>query len=168
MFVYPSYVFFFLMKLDKNSLYKEETIARIGNLYKGIHVKRHKYSIAFYPISIFRRFSFVFVLICFQVYSLKIHGLLYSSQAYLMIYMTIWPHENRIDVIMEITNEVILILSTYNIMLIANKGIELEFRFHLGTTMIALLSIITLLNIGVTTAISIQRFLTFRHYRQLK
>lgn len=85
-----------------------------------------------------------------------------------MIYTSIWPHENRVDVTMEIFNEVILILSTYNVMLLTDKQIDIEVRFHLGTTMIALLSIITLTNIGVTTTTTFQRYLLFRKYKQLR
>ena len=144
---YPCICLITLLKFRKE-LKEEAYKNRISLLYNNIALYRGKWVILYYPFFIFRRLVFMLLPYIFEGYPhYQLQFLVFLSSLYLIFYTNLWPHQQRKLVYLELSNEVLLLLTSYHMITFSEFNLNLETHYVSGISLLVLIGMITFINI---------------------
>lgn len=123
----------------------------MGNLIKGIKVSRNKWTKYYYPIFMARRLVFVFIVMFIPFDScMQMQALIFSSSLYIIWYVGVWPHLEKVDAYLEVFNEALLQLCFYHLMVFSDfytgEG-RYSIKLYASYSFVSLLGLIILINL---------------------
>jgi hypothetical protein len=126
-------------------------LAKVGNLVKGVKFSRNKWAKYYYPIFMVRRLLFVFIVMFIPFDScLQMQALIFMSILYIIWYVGVWPHLERVEACLEVFNEVLMQLLFYHLMVFSDfytgEG-RVSLKLYASYSFVAILGIIILVNL---------------------
>ena len=123
----------------------------MGNLIKGIKLSRNKWAKYYYPIFMVRRLVFVIIVMFIPFDScLQMQALIFSSSLYIIWYVGVWPHQEKLEIYLEVINEVLLQLLFYHLMVFSEFYVgagRRSLKLYASYSFAGLLGLVILINI---------------------
>lgn len=166
--LYPLAIVWYLRGQDIDQLADEKNQAKIGNLIKGIKLSRNKWAKYYYPIFMLRRLVFVMIVMFIPFDScIQMQSLIFSSSLYIIWYVGVWPHLEKLEVYLEIFNEVLMQLIFYHLMVFSEFYVgegRRSLKLYASYSFVGLLGLIILINL---LYVLIQMFWQIKKYLRL-
>lgn len=123
--------------------------AKIGSLYLAIR-ERSKYALFYSPVFMIRRILFVGLTVGLKNNaSIQIHLFMFTSLFYLMYLGTVSPHTEIFVTKLEIVNETLFMLVSYQFMLYTDVLQNVPLRYSIGWSQVALVVFLLVINFCV-------------------
>ena len=90
------------------------------------------------------------------------------STLYIMFYAGIRPHWDNKRVRLEISNEVLIMMFNYLMIIFSDYCLNSHFQFHMGTSFAVLLGIVVFVNISNMVRLSVEKSKRVSKINQLK
>ena len=150
-----------------DSLSSSKFHQKFSILTNGLEIKQsNKAAIFFYPVFLARRFLIVaFPTIIFSVSSIQLQLALLTSSLYIIFYVGVRPHRLNSQYYLELTNEILIMLSLYLLVLFSDFNLNNQFKFQLGFALPSLVLIMIAINISVMTFKNFQLYQSRQRYK---
>ena len=148
-----------LMTTNRHKLISPKFYGKWSIIYGELHIHRSKWTVFYLPLFLFRRIlfvmipSFIYMFPCIQLQIL----VLFSS-FYIIYYEGQRPHKVRGRQMLEIFNEVLIMMAIYHMFLFTQFNFNLDLQFFMGYSLVGLVGLLVVVNIGVMILIQIENF----------
>jgi len=143
------------------------TRAKIGNMYEGVHLTRHRWTILFWPMWLYRRFAFVFIpALLPDLIVPQIQALIMSNLFYAMYYGATLPQMVKVSCLLNLTSEwFLLILCSLTFCFTTYLDDEM-LKHEMGMNFVYVLCMMLFCNVGNMVRNSVKRYLSGRRKKK--